>query len=284
MEYRLPNEFHIDPMSMADLELAVSWAAQEGWNPGLNDSSLFYACDPGGFFMAHLGDEPVGSVSAVSYGGEYGFLGFYIVKPEHRGHGFGIALARHAVDRLDGMVMGLDGVMERVEDYRRSGFELAFKNHRFQSPGGGEEPLGLTPLNQVPLSQVQAFDRECFPADRSDFIAAWLSQPGAAALGRLGPEGLKGFGVMRPCASGFKIGPLFANDPECADMLFRGLRASAPDGEPVYLDVPGNNPAALELAQRHGMQVVFETARMYMNGSPKWNDRLVYGITTFELG
>ena len=74
-------------MTEADLALALEWAAAEGWNPGLNDAHCFYAADPQGFFVGELDGVPVGCVSAVRYGSGFGFLGLYIVKPEHRGQG-----------------------------------------------------------------------------------------------------------------------------------------------------------------------------------------------------
>ncbi len=42
------------------------------------------------------------------------------------------------------------------------------------------------------------------------------------------PAALAGYGVVRPARNGFKVGPLFADDPELADALLgraRGLRA-----------------------------------------------------------
>ena len=62
-----------------------------------------------------------------------------------------------------------------------------------------------------------------------------------------------------------------------------GLIARAP-GAPVFLDTPGANPAALALAERHGMAPVFETARMYRNGAPEMRLDRCFGVTTFELG
>jgi len=35
-------------MSRQELDLAVDWAAAEGWNPGLHDANCFYAIDPTG--------------------------------------------------------------------------------------------------------------------------------------------------------------------------------------------------------------------------------------------
>ena len=77
--------FVVRRMTAADLELALDWAAAEGWNPGLHDAHCFYAADPDGFFLGELDGVPVGSISAVRYGPGFGFLGLYIVKPERRG-------------------------------------------------------------------------------------------------------------------------------------------------------------------------------------------------------
>ena len=67
--------------------------------------------EPGGFLIGELRDEPVGCISAVSYGGRYGFIGLYIVRPEYRGRGYGLRLWQAAMARLEGHNVGLDGVV-----------------------------------------------------------------------------------------------------------------------------------------------------------------------------
>jgi hypothetical protein len=62
-----------------------------------------------------------------------------------------------------------------------------------------------------------------------------------------------------------------------------GLASRVP-GQPIFLDTPEANPAAIELAKRHGMEPVFETARMYTMGSPAGRIDRCFGVTTFELG
>ena len=59
---------------------------------------------------------------------------------------------------------------------------------------------------------------------------------------------------------------------------------SAGDAEPVYLDVPEVNGAAMRLAQKYAMRPVFGTARMYTGEPPPIPLDDVYGVTTFELG
>ena len=94
---------------------------------------------------------------------------------------------------------------------------------------------------------------------------------------------MKGYGVLRACREGFKVGPLFADDEETADHLLSGLFARAPDA-PVFLDTPEANPAAVALAARYAMAPIFETARMYKNGIPEMRLDRCFGVTTFELG
>ena len=79
------SDYSIRTMGREDVDVAIEWAAQEGWNPGLHDADCFYAADTHGFLMGLLGDEPIATISVVRYGASFGFLGFYLVKPEYRG-------------------------------------------------------------------------------------------------------------------------------------------------------------------------------------------------------
>jgi Acetyltransferase (GNAT) domain/Acetyltransferase (GNAT) family len=270
-------------MSEADLVLALEWAAAVGWNPGLHDARSFYAADPDGFLLGELDGRPVGSVSAVRYGPAFGFLGLYIVKAEHRGRGFGLELWRAALDHLGDRVVGLDGVAAQQDNYRKSGFKLAFRNIRQRCEGGGGAPPGLIDLATVPIEEIVRYDGTAFPAPRRAFLASWIGQPQAFALGATDGDALRGYGVLRACREGFKIGPLFADNREAAERILAGLIARAP-GAPVFLDTPEANPAALALARRFRMTPRFETARMYKNGSPEMRLDRCFGVTSFELG
>lgn len=217
----------------ADLEFALDWAPAEGWNPGLHDAHCFHAADPDGFFLGEVDGVPVGSISAVRYGSGFGSLGLYIVEPERLGQGAGLQLWRTALDRLGDRVAGRDGVVAPQENDRQSGFKLAFRNIRQRGEGGGEAPAGLTDLRTVPAHEIARYDRRAFPAPREGFLKSWISQPQAVALGATDGTGLKGYGVLRACRGGFKIGPLFADDERTAERLLAGPLARAP-GAPVF--------------------------------------------------
>ena len=117
-------------MSRAELDLAVDWAAAEGWNPGLHDAMAFHAADPGGFLVALRNDVPAACISVIRYGDDFGFLGFYIAHPSARGQGCGIQVWRAGMARLAGRTIGLDGVPAQQDKYRKSGFTLAWRNVR----------------------------------------------------------------------------------------------------------------------------------------------------------
>ena len=95
---------------------------------------------------------------------------------------------------------------------------------------------------------------------------------------------LRGYGVIRQCRQGFKIGPLFADDAAVAEALYLALARHAGDSAPVYLDVPEVNAAASRLAGKYAMRRVFATARMYTGEPPRMALDRVFGVTTFELG
>ena len=278
----------IRPMTRAELDPALDWAAGEGWNPGLHDADSFHGADPGGFLLGLLDAEPVAMISAVRYGTGFGFIGFYIVRPAFRGRGHGIALWRAAIERLAGRTIGLDGVVAQQAAYRRSGFALAWNNVRYEGIARRIERPAAPEVSIVPIVQASPelldFDAAFFPDDRRRFVRLWIAQAAGTALAARRRGRCAGYGVIRPCRSGFKIGPLLADDADLADRLLCALVSRVPAGEPVQLDIPATNAAALELARTHGMRPVFETARMYTGVAPQLPISRLFGITTFELG
>jgi GNAT superfamily N-acetyltransferase len=281
------EEFQIKTMNREEVDLALDWASREGWNPGYSDSDCFYRTDPAGFFIGNLDAKPVGCISAVSYENIFGFIGFYIVVPEYRGRGYGIQLWNRAMERLKNQPVGLDGVPEQQANYRKSGFRLAYSNIRFESPAVKNDSRGLeelADLRDIPLALLEAYDAQCFPASRTAFLKSWLAMPQSYGVGWIKDGNLGGYGVIRKCRRGYKIGPLFADDRHKAEALYLKLSSYVRDNEPVYLDAPEVNQPALLMAEKFGMKKVFGTARMYRGPEPAMALNKVYGITTFELG
>ncbi len=280
------KKYSIRAMHRLEVDIAIEWAAKEGWNPGFNDAECYISADPQGFLIGLLEDEPVACISVVKYTDSFGFLGFYIVKPEYRGKGYGMKIWNAGISRLQGCNIGLDGVVDQQNNYKKSGFKLAYRNIRYQGFGGGQGPSdpGVIGLDSLDFSLVEAYDKPCFPAPRSQFLQAWIKQPCSRSLGIMQDGKLAGYGVIRQCREGYKIGPLLANTTTQAESLFLALKTWAGPSATVFLDVPEINPYAVALAERHGMQVSFETARMYTGKAPDIPLGCIYGVTSFEVG
>ena len=280
------SKYTIKTMSRKEVDIAIEWAAKEGWNPGLHDADCYHLADPNGFLVGSLGDEPIATISVIKYDNSFGFLGFYIVKPEYRGKGYGIQIWNAGLEYLKGLNVALDGVVAQQDNYKKSGFKLAYCNVRYEGKGGGVpfENSEIIHLSTFPFDTIDSYDKSFFPANRSHFTKAWISQSDSHALGILQKDRFSGYGVMRKCRSGYKIGPLFADNPTLADSLFNALISKTQSTESVYLDVPEVNKEAVGLAERHDMKVVFETARMYTGQFPELPLRRLFGVTSFEIG
>jgi GNAT superfamily N-acetyltransferase len=277
------HDLRIRVMRPQEIALAADWAAAEGWNPGLADAACFATVDPEGFLIGELDGAPAATISCVNYDERFAFLGFYIVRPELRGRGYGLRIWNAAIAHAPARTIGLDGVVAQQGNYRKSGFQLAYANIRY---GGRVAPdqrrRRITPLADVPFATVAADDATVFPAPRASFLRAWISARGHIGRALVRDGRLAAWGVIRPCRTGRKIGPLVADDRAAAEAVFAALVATGP-GE-VFLDVPSVNRDAVALAQDHGLAPVFETARMYTGAIRPVRLERVFGVTTFELG
>lgn len=279
--------FEITTASAADIDMLGEWAHAEGWNPGRTDSHAFFATDPRGFLIGRLDGEPVSSVSVIRYGSGFGFLGFYLTRPELRGQGYGTQVWHAGMNRLAGRNVGLDGVVAQQSNYRKSGFRPAWTNMRrvglpptdITAPPG----VSLVDARSLPFDRLAAFDRRYFPAERDSFLAPWIAAPMRTALAAVADGEVQGFAVLRPCRTSSRIGPLHATSPEVAAALVSALSATDPETE-IAIDVPDINPAAVRLAEQLGLTPSFETTRMYTGPTPDVDHTGLFGITSLELG
>lgn len=269
-----------------DLRMVLDWATEEGWNPGLHDDEAFFTIDENGFFIGYLDEKPVACISAVKYSTDFGFLGFYIVQPKYRGKNLGYQIWQYAINYLSGCNIGLDGVVAEQNNYQKSGFKLAHRNIRYVLPENNVSDFSNTCLmstGSLPINLMTQYDQAFFPCLRNTFLVAWLSMRNAIGLTYY-DHVIKGYGVIRKCHLGYKIGPLFADNIEIARTLYQGLCAAIENKAPIFLDVPEINYQAMQLTKEFAMRPVFETARMYTKTVPSISIDRTFGITTFEVG
>jgi GNAT superfamily N-acetyltransferase len=278
------QRLNIRAMRPEEIALAADWAASEGWNPGLADAACFATVDASGFLIGELDGAPAATISCINYDDRFAFLGFYIVRPDLRGRGLGLQIWNAAIAHSPSRVIGLDGVVAQQENYKKSGFQLAYANIRYGgSVAAPPAPRGVIALRDVPFAMVEDSDATVFPAARAAFLRSWIGTPGHTGCALMRDGALAGWGVIRPCRKGNKIGPLVADDRTAAETVLAALLAQAGGGE-IFLDVPAVNGEALRLAESLGLAPVFETARMYTGAIRPLRLERIFGVTTFELG
>lgn len=277
------------PLTQEGVRTLVEWAATEGWNPGPHDAEVYWNTDSNGFYGYYHNDELIGGGSIVSYGGDFGFMGFFIIRPEYRSNGLGRKLWYLRRDLLlsrlnPGASIGMDGVVAMQPFYEKGGFHIAFRDVRYERRGEvmDTDPC-ISPIVEQDFPSVLEYDSECFGFKRPEFLIGWLNMKGSRTFKYISYGKIAGYAVVRKALKGFKVGPLFADDFTVADALYRACLNSVPD-EFLYLDIPMINNDAIRLVENYKAQYVFECARMYHGDTPDIPIHRIFGITTFELG
>lgn len=279
--------------SPAEVQTALDWAAQEGWNPGLEDATAFYAADPEGFFVARVGGEMVAAICVVNHSADMAFLGLYLCRPAYRGQGIGFGLWRHALKHAGGRTVGLDGVAAQQENYARSGFVPLGATLRYCGPAFQGRAEGIRPLDlATDRAALHALDHGAVGFARRAFLDGWITDQATRKTVVIAQDGaISGFATARLCQEGCKIGPIVAPDPARAlALLAAGVQALGADR--VQVDVPdarGDFRAALA---GRGFEPTFETARMYRGAPPsvatpaaaRADAPRAMAIATMELG
>jgi GNAT superfamily N-acetyltransferase len=279
----------VQKLKQIDLETLIRWAANEGWNPGKHDAKVFWETDPDGFYGCFFEDKLIAGGSLVSYNHEFGFMGLFIVHSDFRNTGIGRKLWHFRRDMLLSRLkpnssIGMDGVLDMQPFYRKGGFNIAYRDERYELLS--EEfkfSNHISPIELKDFDAILEYDIKYFCCSRSKFLKGWLFMPESNAIKYKKDNEILGYAVIRKAETGFKIGPLFANNVEIAEELLLYCLSAYPN-QSVFLDIPTTNNDAVSLVKKYGGKYVFECARMYYGKVPNTPINNIYGITTFELG
>ena len=295
--------YEIQSLNQKQVATLVSWAGREGWNPGLSDAELVWQADPQGFLGMCVDEKCIAGGAIVRHNPMFGFMGLFIVEPEYRGQGLGRKLWFARRDRLlarldPGASIGLDAVDAMVGFYAAGGFQPFTRHRRFQFVSDSSQGIHLKrdahqsvpstprPYQANDFPAIHAMDLECFPGERANILEPWITQRNGLTLVLPNPKNsdeILGWGTIRKCLVGWKIGPLQAHTPEIANALIEQLILDA-KAESVMIDIPDNNPEALRLCQSFGMQEVFGCVRMYLGPPPILKNQHLFAILSLEIG
>ena len=117
------EEITVQKISKQDLTTLIGWASQEGWNPGKYDVDVFWNTDPDGFYGCKVNNELIAGGAIISYDGEFGFMGLFIVNNQYRSKGIGNKLWHKRKNMLIGRLkenatIGMDGILAMQAYYQ----------------------------------------------------------------------------------------------------------------------------------------------------------------------
>ena len=272
-------------LARQEMVFSVEVAHKEGWNPGLYDGASFYQADPDGFFLAELDGGMAGGISAVKYGSGLAVIGSHFVLPPFRGRGIGKKLWEHALDVAGDRSIRINGLTEKKGFYtsygfRSAGIVLRYRGDVFAEARSGEN---VRSAYDVDFRALIAYDAGIFGVARAAFLKAWMETPGMQCLCVVQDEAIRGWGCMRRCRDGWRLGPVFADHHDGAEELLRHF-ALKTIGERAYIDVPESNAHAIRLAFSMGMTP--SDARMRLYRGPGMDEPMdsVFGFTTLDIG
>jgi GNAT superfamily N-acetyltransferase len=279
--------YQIRKISEDGMREVWEWAMKEGWNPGLYDSKIFPAIDPHGCFVGVLNGMVISSTTAIQYEGKYGFGGMYIVKPEYRGQGYGLASAQHAMKYLAGVgveCIGCDAVPDKVPIYQRLGLYPAYRITRYKYTIHKEYQGVCRGIEKSQLDAIVEYDLKVSKVTRQPLLKDLLWNCRSVSCAEYKDERLVGFAIARPAYEGYRVGPCFADSADIARRLLETIFARL-KGQTIFIDVPEVNAPAISLVETYGIELGFACIRMY-NTTSRYNQdvQYVFGNTTFEVG
>lgn len=270
-------------MTLGDLETVLEWAADEGWNPGLEDAAAFLAADPEGFFVTEEEGVLVAAISIVNHSPDFAFLGLYLCRLSHRGRGIGYALWQHALEHAGNRrIVGLDGVPEQQQNYVKSGFAHWGSTIRYAGTIHPVKDSTIRLARPEETKQLIAMEAEASGFEKPSYLETWFAATDTRETFILeSNRKIEGVATVRQCRSGAKIGPLIASDSDAALRLIRHTADAI--GPALMIDVPASSVPLDALCRGLGLEATFHTARMY-RGKGRSGVKGFFAVTTLELG
>ena len=281
---------------MADTDVPFADRIRDlaGWNQSLQDWKRLLRHDPHGCFVAEWNGRPAGTATTTSYSKELAWIGMVLVDPDVRRRGIGTALLMRCIEHLrqSGVnCIKLDATPLGKHVYDPLGFVSEWSLSRWQTTElsicperieTASDP-GSRPLDSRDIGCVADLDAAAFGVARNRMLSILATQS-ATHVRRDAAGRIVGYGMLRPGARAYYLGPIVAEDESSGIVLADNLLGSIPD-RPLYWDIPDTNQAAIRVARRYGLHRQRTLTRMYLGENTRPGTRSAqWAIAAPEIG
>lgn len=256
-------------MTEQDLPGADHLRRLAGWNQTVENWQRLLDLAPAGCFVATREETLVGTVTTTSYGSTLAWIGMMLVHPDERRKGIATQLMRQALAHLDGAgvkTLKLDATPAGRPLYEKLGFvaESSLTRRQLERVPTAAVLEGSSSLPRALGEQdwpgIKKIDSAAFGVERLRVLRAF------AAAGRralvwpaIGP--ISSWGLLRAGAVSDYLGPVVCPGQNELMALLSSLLADV-SAHTVTWDIPDDNMAARQVADRLGFQTVRPLTRM----------------------
>lgn len=280
--------FRVERMSADDFSFAVQLANTMGWNMALEDFEFAVKLEPNGCFVLFRGSEGVGIATCVIFG-KVGWFGNFIVKEAYRRKGAGALLLKHSVNYLKSTgteTVGLYAYPHLIKFYENFGFKpdvdfLVLQGKATSLVTGETAQLQKAKKQDIPA--IIDFDSQCFGACRKKLLEPILRDTDNLCYITVDAHEITGYCTATVYAEAAGVGPLMCrqNHSGAAMALLETILNKLRNHD-VFIAVPKEETALLEVLSKAGLQEKFRVTRMFLG--PPVAKNCIYIAESLERG
>lgn len=229
-------------MEPTDLGALMNLKAAEGWNQTEADWLFLLNHNPELCYVACIGNEVVGSVTAINYDDTVAWIGMMLVRRDTRGRGISKRLLATVIEKLQTcQVIKLDATPAGQPVYEKVGFAAEFELLRMTADHLANllketVPAGLRQMQPKDLPEVVSLDASVMGTGRPELMRRLFQENPECSWTLRNTVGLVGAAMVRKGTRFNHIGPVQATSVTDAINLISN-QVGQLKGEPVVLDV-----------------------------------------------
>lgn len=290
------EEYRILNMEKEDLNLVFKyWEEEEGCHNSQNAIEPIFNIDPNGFFKGVIGNELVSTIFSLRYSDDFAFIGYFLVRKKYRKNDYGKKIFNKALEYCGERIIELISVPEQEDDnfnYKKRGFTTSgYIIYHIGNSSHTDVKLNVLKYDEENhLDDIAKYDQECFPANRKEFLKAWLKKRTTQTFVYYDDDNkFKGYGSIYYNGSEYDISPCYCDTKEIATAIIGALANSIEEGSIFTIFAPKLNQSSADFFTEtndiYQWEEDDELPIMYKNGFPKnINLQKCYAIVSDGIG
>nr|XP_034316400.1 uncharacterized protein LOC105317153 [Crassostrea gigas] len=285
--------YEIRPLKRADLPSLYALLAENKWNMEMSYLECVFNTDPTGLVVVVKDNgEVIGHNGILAHSDTIASSGMNVVKDEYRKLGIGKQMFRDVMKVMGDRNVGGTSLSNRITFYAQFGWTIkSYTFHYNQGPVNPEfiadAPEGdfeIVSARDIKFDDVIAYDSEIHTVPRPVYISNWAEHQLANTYVALKSGRVVGYGVVRPSDVGYKMYPLYADDPKIAKALFCRLTSHIPAGHDLIFTQPIDNDQANAMVAGNKLTSYLSMTRLYNKWNIPVDIKRVYSVSTTEYG